>query len=405
MDDCISKSGAILLTEYGTCTTQALNSTQRNVLAQHFGNFLRVDPTWVPGECKLTASHFVGTIVLDGISILIRPKVPLENLFYMLTYAYDLPEFRKEETQLSESEDLFEFVVDIFLKQVGRLVRAGLYKSYIDRSENQNYLRGRLQMSQHLHQNSIHKARFFQGINEYTADVLENQILLYTLHQLSFLDFREQLLTNRTRRAAAAFHDVSLTPITPKQCDQIVYTRLNGRYRSAIHLAKLLLQHLSVEEHNGQTPFAAYMFNMNQVFELFVARYLEDFFANHPNLSVEIQDDIWLDIEQNEKGFPDIVLYRDHRPALVLDTKYKQFKKQPSPADRNQMLVYCHALDLNRGLLIFADENKVDFLRTFHPQTILQASNLPLHGSLNEFRARCMDFANALTGATSLAGA
>lgn len=405
MRDCTTKSGAIHLTEYGSCTTRNLNHAQRNALEKHFGSYVKVEPTWEPGECKLTASHFVGTIVLDGINILISPKVPLENLFYMLTYAYDLPEFRHEETRLSESEDLFEFVVDIFLKQVGRLVRTGLYKSYIDYSENQNFLRGRLEMSQHLQKNTTHKTRFFQQINEYTADVLENQILLYTLHLLSFLDFKEQMLINRTRRTAAVFHEISLKPISPSQCDKVIYTRLNSRYRSAIHLAKLLLQHLSVEEHSGQTPFAAYMFNMNQVFELFVARYLEDFFTNHLHLSVEIQDDIWLDVEQKERGFPDIVLYRDNQPAVVLDTKYKNFHKQPDREDRNQMLVYCQALGLHHGMLIFADESLVHFQRTFHPQTTLQAINLPLHGSLNEFRSRCEAFAKDLEFSASLESA
>lgn len=405
MRDCTTKSGAIHLTEYGSCTTRNLNHAQRNALEKHFGGYVKVEPTWEPGECKLTASHFVGTIVLDGINILISPKMPLENLFYMLTYAYDLPEFRHEETRLSESEDLFEFVADIFLKQVGRLVRTGLFKSYIDYSENQNFLRGRLEMNQHLQKNITHKTRFLQQINEYTADVLENQILLYTLHLLSFLDFRDQLLTHRTRRTAAIFHEVTLKSISPLLCDKVVYTRLNSRYRSAIHLAKLLLQHLSVEAHSGQTPFAAYLFNMNQVFELFVARYLEDYFANHLHLSVTIQDDIWLDIEQNEKGFPDIVLYQDNQPAVVLDTKYKRFHRQPDPADRNQMLVYCQALGLNRGMLIFADESLNTFQRTFNPQTTLQATNLSLYGSLGEFRARCEAFANELELAASLASA
>ena len=228
---------------------------------------------------------------------------------------------------------------------------------------------------------------------------------LYTLHLLTFLDFKEQMLINRTRRTAAVFHEISLKPISPFQCDKIVYTRLNGRYKSAIHLAKLLLQHLSVEEHGGQTPFAAYMFDMNQVFELFVARYLEDFFANHPYLSVEIQDHIWLDVEQKEEGFPDIVLYRDNQPAVVLDTKYKKFHKQPDPSDRNQMLVYCQALGLNRGMLIFADESLVHFQRTFQPLTILQATNLPLHGSLNQFRSRCEAFAKGLEFSAALESA
>lgn len=391
-----AEAGVIRLKEHEPCLTYRLSKANIDVLSAHFGKYLAVNPTWEPGVCELKARQYVGTIVLDEIRIVIEPKVPLDNLFYMLTFAYDLPQFRQKEAPLSKSEDLFEFVVTIFVKQVERLVRSGLYKSYIDLEGNQKYLRGRLMVAGQLQQNIVRADRFYQQTNEYTANVLENRILLYTLHLLSRVDYKDSHLKNQTRRAGSAFQDVELTSILPAACDGVLYTRLNGRYRSSIHLAKLLLQHLSIEGHTGETPFAAYMLDMNQVFELFLARYLEQYFSDHPHLEVRIQDDIWLDIEQTEKGIPDIVLYRDGKPVGLLDTKYKKFKEKPSPEDRNQMLVYCHTLALNKGLLIYADVNPVQYMRRFHPQTTLTAKNLSLSGSLHQFRSRCETFAQEL---------
>ena len=89
------------------------------------------------------------------------------------------------------------------------------------------------------------------------------------------------------------------------------------------------MQHLSLEGRPGSDPFAAYLFDMSQVFELFVARFLESHFAAHASIQVDIQPSIWLDEDRKRRGIPDIILRRDGRRNLVLDTKYKVFDRSP----------------------------------------------------------------------------
>ena len=392
MNDCSGEPGLLRLKEYNSCQTHQVNEVQRQALDKYFGKFLKISPTWQPGICEIKTQQYVGTIILDDLHIIIQPKVPIDNLFYMLTYAYDLPQFRQEVASLDFSEDLFEFIVAIFVKQVEELIRSGIYRSYLDLEENQAFLRGRLMLGEQLHQNAVQVHRFYQRINEYTADVLENRILHYTLHLLAQLDYRNASMKKQIRRTLSVFHDVALTHISPADCDRVVYTRLNAAYHSRIHLARLLLQNLSLEGKEGRTPFAAYILDMNQVFELFVARYLADYFADHFSLDVGIQDDIWLDEGQKEKGTPDIVLQWNGRPHLVLDTKYKIFKDKPSQDDRNQMLVYCQTLNLTRGMLIYANEQAIKF-DSKYSGTLLSARALSLNGRLSDFRRSCEKFA------------
>ena len=116
-----AEAGVIRLKEHESCQTQRLSKANIDVLSAHFGKYLAVNPTWEPGVCELKARQYVGTIVLDEIRIVIEPKVPLDNLFYMLTFTYDLPQFRQKEAPLSKSEDLFEFVVDCSLDVGGEI--------------------------------------------------------------------------------------------------------------------------------------------------------------------------------------------------------------------------------------------------------------------------------------------
>ncbi|HID54348.1 MAG TPA: hypothetical protein EYP41_20210 [Anaerolineae bacterium] len=382
-------SNTITLREHKQKESVPLTQAQAMQLKEHYSKFISVERSWGEGW-TLTAKQYVGTIVLDDLRIVIRPKILLDNLFYMLTYAYDLPSFRNEITTLGEADDLFEFITVIFANQVGQLVRRGLYRSYLEQEENRRFLRGKLLVAEQIRRNSVRVTHVYQQNCEFTADILENQILKYILWQLSRLTFRTPHLRQRLRRLMSAFGETSLRMVRPWDCEQVIYTRLNGAYRNPLHLAQLLLQNLSLENQVGNTFFPAFLFDMNNVFELFVARYLKQYLAeNHSDFGIEIQPKIWLGLEVKERGIPDIVLQHHGRRFMVLDTKYKGFTGMPSINDRNQMYMYCRSMGLTHGCLIYPEE--ADYQNTF-PDVKLRGVGLSLNGELAVFQEHCQQF-------------
>lgn len=403
MSDCrwvsasATRSATIYLREYETCQCPLLTAEQATLLSERFARQLTVGWNWKKQTWEVTAKQYVGAIVLSDLRIIIEPKVTVQNLFYMLTYAHDLADLRHEAIDLAASDDLFEFIVVIFLRQVERLVQRGIYRTYVTEEENQPFLRGRLLLADHLQRNAMHVQRFYQRTNEFTADVLENRILRFTLGLLSRLKYSDPNLRQQVRRVASAFTEVNFAPIAPSDCDRVVYTRLNAAYRTRINLARLLIQHLSLEGHAGSTQFASYLLDMNKVFELFVTRFLSDHFANDASIQVMIQPNIWLDTDHQEKGIPDIVLRRNGHPYMVLDTKYKRFGGKPDEADRNQMVTYCHTMGLSRGILIYAGDRLVQYEATFK-DIILSAQALALDDKLDAFKTHCQQFAQQFEG-------
>ena len=381
------------LTEYQQQSTDKVSWEQAGVLRESYGTYLTVDRSWEDlHKFNLTARNYIGTIVTDELRIHIQPKTPITNLFYMLTYAYELAKFRDGESPLAEGQDLFEFLLEIFVKQIDQLVRQGIYRGYIDFEEDRPYLRGRLMLAQQLQKNAVQLTRFQQRTNELTADLRENRILKHTLWLLSRMGFDDPGLRRRVRRTLTAFSEVSPVPVGPADCDRVVYSRLNGAYQTPINLARLFLQHLSLEGHEGETHFKTYLLPMHQIFELFVARFLEEYFAANPRFSVDIQPQIFLDAEQREKGIPDFVINRDGQPYLILDTKYKLWKGKPNDEDRNQMFMYCHTMDVRRGILIYSDARPFHYEGKFKGMT-LAARPLALDGDLEAFKDRCRVFA------------
>jgi len=390
----------LTLREYECVETDLLTPVMAERLRDHFSQYVKVERSWNGQGWQMRASHYIGTIVLDHLHITILPKTTVTNLFYMLTYAYRLPQFRTEETLATISDNIFEFIVRIFLEQTQQLIRQGIYRNYVEQEEVQIYLRGRLMLADYLRQNAVRVGYFVQRANEHTSNVPENQILKYTLWLLSQLDYRETAMTTRLRRAYAMLGEVSHVMVNATDCYQLQFTRLNERYRAPIHLAALLLRHLSLESGRGDERFFSYLFDMNEVFEKFVGYYLQERFRDHPTIDVLLQERIWLDAERQEHGIPDIIIQHNQAPLYVLDTKYKQFKGSPDPADRNQLWIYNQRLKPRAGILIYANEELPLYQTTFD-EIPLYAKSLPLTGTLTEFQWGCRRFVEELINAMS----
>lgn len=385
----------ITLEENETITTDRIGAPEAQALALLAPHQLAIRPAWKQGSYELKAGAVIGTIIAGNVTVHIRPKVPVDNLFYMLTYAFNLPQFRSRQLLLDPNEALFEFIVRIFARQVDVIVRQGIQRGYIDHDEHHNFLRGRLLMGEHLRSHVVNAGRFYQRTNEFTADLLENRILHETLHQLSRIPYSSAAADLRplVRRTAAAFAEVPTAGIRPSDCDRVLYTRLNERYRSPVNLARLLLQHLSLENRAGQMPFATFLLPMHAVFERFVAGYLTEALAPFPWLQVRAQASIRLDRTRRVTGFPDLIIDRHGREVAVLDTKYKKYGSKPGREDIYQMFTYAKALRVRQAMLIYPHDFAPDTALEMEGDVMIDMRPLSLAGSLGDFRASMQAFA------------
>lgn len=388
-DDPADAPGVMRLRENERRLNVALSAEHAAILHSRFGKYVTVQRAWDGAGYDLVAGGFVGSVFVGDLRLHILPKVPLTNLFYMLTYAANLAKFRPETTSLAAADDIFEFIVSIFATQVDELVRRGIVRGYIEEEGSLPFLRGRLLLADHLRQTVTRPGTLYQRSTEFTADLRENRIVKATLARLARFDFDDRYLRPRLRRTLSAFSEVSLLDVRPEECDRVIYARLNQRYRSPLALARLLLQRLSLEGHDGATSFAAFLLPVDEVFEAFVSALLRERLAAHPRLTVRPQHRYKLDVDGQLTGKPDNLIGRDGAPALVIDTKYKVYGDKPSEADLYQMATYCHTLRIDRAVLLYPADMAIYDRYRFTSGVTVEAQALPLGGSLAEFQARC----------------
>ena len=130
---------------------------------------------------------------------------------------------------------------------------------------------------------------------------------------------------------------------------------MNAHYEPIHQICRLLLEGSGVEEQHGPRAISSFLIDMNKVFEMFVAGWLAEHLA--PPVTVLAQLSDTLDRTRRLSITPDLVFAANGTPFLVADSKYKRLKAgRPRIGDVYQIMAYCRALDLRKGVLIHAEE-------------------------------------------------
>ena len=342
----------IELSEYDT-TTVDLSGHQARRIEVVGGNYLTVAPHPDPGMWSVTAREYVGSLVVDGMRILIRPKIRLENLFLLLEVGLPEHAWRKEDFGYATHNDLLRSLVSFFARTLETALARGLYRSYGNRNEDLKAIGGRVDFGR-----QVSRARLPMPVacryGEFTADVIENRGLRAAIRLFLRVPGVAMVDRRRLMRELVAMEEVSDASVRGDDLHRIHYSRLNEHYRPALGLARLLLDNLTLIDRRGVTTAASFMVNMNDLFERFVTERLRR--ALEGRLLVESQTRDYLDVGKQVRMKPDLRFRHPGSGSVtyVGDIKYKLTADAVArSADYYQLLAYTTALDLPEGVLIY----------------------------------------------------
>lgn len=339
------------------------------------------------GLYRVTPSHFVGSIQLGQLSVIVRPKVDLDRLFFLLGYSRRLDFDATSAVELKVQPYLTEAFIRAFLDEVQRSLRRGALMSYVTVDESANTLRGRLRVADQLRHRYAIPLPAEITYDDFTIDIAENRILRAALRRASRLRLSNAHLRRRVATALGALEGVSDVAYTTRTIPEIRLTRLNRHYAGGLALARALIASTSVDLDHGTTRTPAFVVDMDKVFEDFLARALDEAFAK-TGLRWQQGAPRPLDVAGRVTIKPDLSLWKGRRCVFVGDAKYKQTAQGENP-DLYQMLAYCKALGLDSGLLVYAatDDDVVEHA-ILHDGTRIVVRSLDLRGSDEEIMRR-----------------
>lgn len=333
---------------------------------------------------KLTSQGWVGYIPLvENLHLSLAPKVPVANLFRMLEYAYRF-DFRILDG-LADSEsivDLYERLALVLAKRVLDRIRKGLYRSYIPERDDLPYVRGRIDVLSHIRRPI--KVSLPCQFEEHTADMEDNQILLWTLTRIlecGICTERSLPYIRQARRALLSFS--ALRPFSAQKCVDRLYNRLNQDYEPMHGLCRFFLEHTGPTHRLGDRRMLPILVDMERLFELFVIEWLKQ---NVPlRYFVRGQESVQFMMGQTVSIRIDITIEEvaTGRTCFVLDTKYKA-PDQPSASDIEQVVAYAEAKDCRNAALVYPLTLSKPVRGMWGSNIYVESLAFPLDGDIEE---------------------
>ncbi len=310
----------------------------------------------------LRARHVVGVIAAEGCALEILPKIDFEQngqdatrvrdqLVHMLAVAFDLDVASGAAASLgTQRENLLEVLIGLFARKLVDAVRQGMPRRYVRQEDDLPTLRGRLDVRRQFSTLAASPQRLACRFDEMSPDIALNQIMKAAVAKLTKLS-RSTANQRVLRELGAVYVDVSAIPSRDLRWDEVVIDRTSERWRELLRLAQLLLGERFQTTSSGGSEGASLLFDMNALFEAYVARMLARVLAG-TSLTVVRQGGglFCLRDEAGRSRFqtvPDILVKQGSETVMVIDTKWKRIVDQADhdkqgvlQADIYQMMAY-----------------------------------------------------------------
>ncbi len=342
----------IELAEYGSREIAA-SSVALDELAEVAGERLTLTRA-AGGKVEIKAGAHVGVIATDEIRVRIRPKVDLDNLFYMLGVG---DEAWRVDQRLAPYEiaqdDLVTAVVRLFCREVDTLTSRGLLHGYVAHEESLLAIRGRVAVAATMSR-PWQRTRVPCRFDEFIPDIWLNQVLLAALSMVPRVPDLPPALRGNVHLLAQHFEGVSWLAVDIDEVERWKPKRNETHYAVAMTLAAVILRHLSLADRSGGAQAGSFTINMNKLFEDFIGRSIR---ARLPlGLELSEQHPGHLDRGRKLSLQPDLVLHPSgvpDEPTYVADVKYKLTESLGDISDHYQLLAYATVFDLGEGALIY----------------------------------------------------
>ncbi|WP_042347810.1 5-methylcytosine restriction system specificity protein McrC [Bacillus massiliigorillae] len=203
-------------------------------------------------------------------------KVPIRNLYCLLSYMNEMPELVNSLNDVDEDLITYDFIAKQFLTEVHYLHRRGLLKDYIVNKEETSRLGGRVMMNESMSFIISKKPVVVCEKDEYSNNILLNQVLKATLKAIC----RNRYVKEETR--VKSFIDLELLTeiddiaLTKEMFSRIHFKRHTNHYKRMIHIAKMLHElTLLSHKHGNWSLFSAEIDDkaLNHIFEKFLINF------------------------------------------------------------------------------------------------------------------------------------
>lgn len=254
------------------------------------------------------------------------PKVPIENIYYLLCYAWEQMEAgRITEAGATGHTKLQNLFAEILVKGTKRILTQGLDREYVSATEETQRPRGKINFQRSVRQGLLPQGKVHCRYDDLSQDVLHNRILKSTLRHLARTDGVDDELQGELQVLTRRFKKVTDVSLRRSLFSKIQLHSNNAFYRFLMRVCSLVAQGLIPREGASGYRFRELLHDEATMWELF-EQFVFNFYKHEQDCyAVDDPTIEWDIVGDPPKALPqmrtDVVLATgDH--AIIIDTKY-----------------------------------------------------------------------------------
>lgn len=256
-------------------------------------------------------------------------KIPIENIYYLLCYAWDkLEEGKKVDVSSSDYEELIDLFARVLVNGCNNLFKRGLDRDYLETTEEYIGIKGRIDFKESLIKNTFKQGRAVCRFDKFDHDVLQNQLLKATLLRLAKVENLDKDLKRKVWNCYVRFDDTCDIGVDLSLFAKVRIHRNNSFYDLLLKISQLIIENTVLNEKSGDYHFKEFIGSeqvMANLFESFVRNFYK---KEQFQYTVRREDIEWdaFPIGNSSKNFlpkmqTDISLESKNR-KIIIDTKY-----------------------------------------------------------------------------------
>lgn len=331
--------------------------------------------------------NYCGVIQVGQLTIEVLPKIAStqENgtdlqldrqlLLRMLAVARDLPLIDAGQANIQlQNHNLLDIVIAYFCEETFRQFHKGIIRRYETVQQTLPLIRGRWLIDADLRLSVGRKDQTHCVFDDFTDDNIHNQAIKATLRLLTKHTAANSQLNQKVSTLVAMLPNVTDRSVTAEVVRDLPRNRLVSRYETVLRLCEWFLAGQSPNVHAGEKHTLGLLFDMNVLFEEFVAKVLRSALPDGFKLRTQgPRAYLARDTKNGDDRFqmrPDLcIVCADGSVAAIIDTKWKLLDAQ-DPLNKygvKQGDVY--------QLKTYADAYRCDKVAMWYPASSRAAEN------------------------------
>jgi len=314
------------------------------------------------------AGPYVGAVSLSSFDLLIKPKLKdHRQLYKMIGYSLNMEDYHSlnDYVEASLTRSWITEVLAFFLvEEINKILVHGLLKRYQEKEESLSSPRGKINFNSLANYYGRGSVSVLCRYEDLSYDILENRALLTALNLVCPLITSPSLFT----RAQYLLQLLGEEVYADNRVGFLLKELENGVDRSglyylrALELCKIIFRSMVFTfEEEGGFPQPAFLFNMAELFEKFLARLLSD--CAPSGYIIKYQSGIGGYFSSAEERTsvlkPDYQIYWKESLAFIADAKYKLYDhRKVEPSDLYQLAVYQMLGEVEKAIIYYPSQAK-----------------------------------------------